>query len=98
MAINEETLAKLDLVDKLNRLPDTTLLTTELAAAFLSSSVTSLERMRVKGSGPAYSQGGAHGARGTNQKCLYKKADLLAWHDANKVTSSMAAAIRKGQT
>lgn len=98
MTITEDTLAKLDLTDKLHRLPDTALLTTELAAAFLSSSVTSLERMRVKGSGPAYSQGGACGARGTNQKCLYKKADLLAWHDANKVTSSMMAAVRKGQT
>lgn len=76
--MTEETLVKLDLVDKLHRLPDTVLLTTELAAAFLSSSVTSLERMRVKGSGPAYSQGGAHGATGTNQKCLYKTSDLLA--------------------
>ena len=98
MAITEDTLAKLDLADRLHLLPDTVLLTTELAAAFLSSSVTSLERMRVKGSGPAYSQGGERGARGTNQKCLYKKVDLLAWHDANKVTSSMKAAVRKGQT
>lgn len=98
MTITEDMLAKLDLADRLHRLPDTALLTTELAAAFLSLSVTSLERMRVKGSGPAYSQGGAHGARGTNQKCLYKKADLLAWHEANKVTSSMMAAVRKGQT
>ena len=98
MAMTEETLVKLDLVDKLHSLPDTALLTTELAAAFLSSSVTSLERMRVKGSGPTYSQGCTHGARGTNQKCLYKKSDLLAWNDANKVTSSRMAAVRKGQT
>ena len=98
MPITDDTLAKLDLADKLHRLPDTALLTTELAAAFLSSSVTSLERMRVKGSGPAYSQGAERGALGTNQKCLYKKADLLAWHDANKVISSMMAAVRKGQT
>jgi len=98
MSNMQEALAKLEVVDKLHRLPDSALLTTELAALFLSSSTTTLERMRADGSGPAYSQGGAKGARGTNQKCLYKKADLLAWHDERKVTSSMMAAIRKGQT
>ncbi len=97
MAINQEDLAKLEIVDRLHRLPDTALLTTEMAAVFLCASVATMERMRVKGSGPAYAQGGERGARGVNQKCIYMKSDLLAWHAANKVTSSMKAAIRKGQ-
>ena len=98
MSSTQRTLAKLEVVDKLHRLPDSALLTMELAALLLSSSTTSMVRMRADGSGPAYSRGDADGARGTNQKCLYKKADLLAWHDERKVTSSMRAAICKGQT
>ena len=30
-----------------------------------------------------------------NQKCLYEKADLLAWVRANKVSSTVEAAVRK---
>ena len=34
---------------------------------------------------------------GVNQKCLFEKADLLEWGRSNKVVSTMAAAVRKGQ-
>lgn len=53
--------------------------------------------MRVKGTGPAYIQSGGKGAIGANQKCLYEEADLLAWQRANKVGSTVEAAVRKGQ-
>jgi hypothetical protein len=93
----QDIMVKLDVLDRLHRLPETALLTTDFAASFSSTSVSSMERMRVNGSGPDYSQGGARVTRGTNQKCLYMKSDLLAWHAANKVTSSMKAAIRNRQ-
>ena len=64
---------------------------------FLRSSVSALEAMRAKGTGPTYIQGGGRGAAGTNQKCLYEKADLLAWQRSNKVSSTVEAAVRKGQ-
>lgn len=35
------------------------------------------------------------GALGSNQKCLYEKAALLAWMRANKVSSTVEAAVRK---
>lgn len=95
--VTNEWLAKLDVIAKLHSMPPTTLLPTDLAADFLFSSVSSMERMRVNGSGPSYSQGGGRRARGTNQKCLYMVSDLLAWHEDNKVRSSMEAAVRKGQ-
>lgn len=93
----QDIIVKLDVLDRPHRLPETTLLTTDLAAMFLCASVTSMERMRAKGTGP-YSQDCSKGARGTNQKCLYMKSDLFRWHERNKVTSSMEAAIRKGKT
>lgn len=89
--------ADFDLLDRLHRLPDTCFLTTSEAAAFLRSSVTTLERMRRDGTGPLYSQAGGKGAYGTNQKCLYEISELLAWQRKNKVASSMQAAVRKGQ-
>ncbi len=49
------------------------------------------------GNGPAYSQGGEKGARGTNQKCTYLKGDLIKWQKDNRVTSSMGAAVRRAQ-
>lgn len=72
-------------------------MTTCEAAVFLRSSVSALESMRAKGTGPTYIQGGGRGAIGSNQKCLYEKADLLVWQRENKVTSTVEAAIRKGQ-
>ncbi|MGF6181252.1 hypothetical protein ABIB42_002265 [Massilia sp. UYP32] len=72
-------------------------MTTSEAAIFLRSSVSALEAMRAKGTGPVYIQGGGRGSSGSNQKCLYEKADLLAWQRANKVSSTVEAAVRKGQ-
>jgi hypothetical protein len=91
------TLASLDILERLHRLPDAVALTTSEAAIFLRSSVSALESMRAKGTGPVYIQGGGSGASGSNQKCLYEKADLLAWQRANKVASTVEAAVRKGQ-
>lgn len=97
MGSTDQILASLDILERLHRLPDTVALTTSEAAVFLRSSVSALEAMRANGSGPAYSQAGARGAAGANQKCLYEKADLLAWQRSNKVASTMEAAVRKGQ-
>ena len=93
----QEPLAHLDVLARLHQLPDAVALTTSEAAIFLRSSVSALESMRAKGTGPVYIQGGGRGASGSNQKCLYEKADLLAWQRANKVASTVEAAVRKGQ-
>lgn len=90
-------LAELDVLARLHALPDAVALTTSEAAVFLRSSVSALEAMRAKGTGPVYIQGGGRGSSGSNQKCLYEKADLLAWQRANKVNSTVEAAVRKGQ-
>lgn len=89
--------AELDVLDRLHALPDAVALTTSEAAIFLRSSVSALESMRAKGTGPVYIQGGGRGASGSNQRCLYEKADLLAWMRSNKVASTVEAAVRKGQ-
>jgi hypothetical protein len=93
----QELLHRLDVLARLHCLPDSAALTTSEAAVFLRSSVSALEAMRAKGTGPTYIQGGGKGAAGSNQKCLYEKADLLAWQRANKVRSTVEAAVRKGQ-
>ena len=93
----QEFLHRLDVLERLHCLPDSAALTTSEAAVFLRSSVSALEAMRAKGTGPTYIQGGGKGAAGTNQKCLYEKADLLAWQRSNKVSSTVEAAVRKGQ-
>ncbi len=89
--------ASLDLLDRLHRLPTSVVLDTKQTAAFLGTSVSTLERMRVKACGPTYVQAGVKGASGVNQKCLYQIADLLDWINAQKVKGSMQAAKRKGQ-
>lgn len=90
--------AELQALELLYRLPEQALLTTAEAAVFLRSSVRSLERMRqAGGGGPAYIQGGAKGASGSNQKCLYQKRDLIDWVEANRVSDNVEAAVRKGQ-
>ncbi len=93
----QNQLAQLDALARLHALPDAAALTTSEAAIFLRSSVSALESMRAKGTGPTYIQGGGQGALGANQKCLYEKADLLAWMRSNKVHSTVEAAVRKGQ-
>lgn len=91
-----EPLAQLDVLARLHALPDAVALTTSEAAVFLRSSVSALEAMRTAGTGPTYIQAGVKGSRGSNQKCLYEKADLLAWQRANKISSTVEAAVRKG--
>jgi hypothetical protein len=101
--------AKLEALAHICSLPDSTWLTTYEASVFLRVSDSTLERMRQPGSttqGPPYSQAGggkkdARGkavrAEGRNQKVLYKKGDLLAWLEQNRVSDSLKAAVRKGQ-
>lgn len=84
--------------EALHALPPGALLTTSEVAIFLRTSVTKMERLRKDGEGPTYIQGGGAKAKGTNQTCLYQKADIEAWLEGNKVTSSLEAKIRKGQT
>lgn len=93
-------IADLQALDLISRLPDDVWLTVEEAAVFLRRSVSSINKLRMPGSpvqGPVYSQGGRSGALGSNQKVLYKKADLKAWHEENAVSDTLAAAVRKGQ-
>lgn len=87
-----------DVLIRLHFLPDSVTLTSSEAALFLAISITTLDRLRVAGTGPAYMQGGSYGAKGTNQACTYHKKDLIAWQEGHKVTSTMQAAILKGQT
>ncbi len=102
-------LGQLEALKIISALPNDVWLTTEEAAVVLRCHPSTLERMRQPNSttqGPPYSQpgGGKQGAdgkpmraTGTNQKALYKKGDLFAWLENNKVFDSMAAAVRKGQ-
>lgn len=84
-------------VERVHLLPDSVPLTSSEAALFLRISVSTLERMRRNGSGPVYSQSGEVGAKGSNQKCVYLKADLQEYLKSRRVNSSMEAAVRKGQ-
>lgn len=92
----DATLKTYEVLAALHALPDKAALTTAEAALFLRLSPKTLERMRLDGSGPTYIQGGPKGARGGNQKCLYLKNDLLAWQQANQVSNTMEAAVRRG--
>jgi hypothetical protein len=49
----------------------------------------------MKGTVSRYIQAGAKGS-GANHKCLYQKADLLAWQEQNKIISTIEANVRKG--
>ena len=91
---NGKVMRLTEVLEAIHALNPNIMLTTSEAAIFLRTSVTKMERLRKSGDGPTYSQ--ASGA-GTNQSCLYEKADLLAWLKGNKVSSSLEAAIRKGQ-
>lgn len=95
---NGKMMKVVDVLDAIHALHPATLLTTSEAAIFLRTSVTKMERLRKDGDGPPYIQGGGLNAKGSNQTCLYEKADLLAWLKGNKVSSSLEAAVRKGQT
>lgn len=90
-------LCDLTVLERLALLPDSALLTSSEAAFLLRISLSTLERKRRDGSGPVYCQSGEIGAKGSNQKCVYIKADLDAYVRARRVGSSMEAAARKGQ-
>jgi hypothetical protein len=97
---SKEMLDVLSVLDHIAALPDDVALDTGEAALYLRLSRSTLERMRVDGSGPEYVQGPAirrgTNRRGTNQKITYILGDLRAWRDRHKVSSSMSAAIRNG--
>lgn len=102
MATNTNTLAELDPWDRINAMPDDRPLKTPEAAIFMTFSVSTLERMRVNGTGPDYWQGeirrsGKEPAVGVNQHIRYFKADIKAWFEVGKVSSTMQAAKLKGQ-
>lgn len=66
----------------------TALLTTAQAAKFLAVSAKSLERFRLLGTGPVYIKCGA----GKKSPVRYRQADLDAWIEANRFTSTSAYA------
>ena len=93
-------IADLEALDLISRLPDDTPLTVSEAAIFIRVSKSSLDKMRrpdAVNPGPVYSQGGAEGASGTNQKVVYFKSDLKAWLLGNRSTNTLDAARRRGQ-
>lgn len=94
---NGEKMKVVDVLNAIHALKPTIPLTTSEAAIFLRISVTTLERLRKNGGGPAYSQPGAVGVEGTNQTCYYLREDLEKWFMGNRVESSLEAAVRKGQ-
>lgn len=94
-----------DAWDRINAWPADKPLKAKEAAIFTRFSLSTLSRMRTAGTGPDYFQGGVRkdGSKpsevgGTNQHVLYFKEDIVAWWKACKVSSTMMAAIRKGQT
>jgi hypothetical protein len=97
MGSPESALKTYEVLTALHALPDRAALTTKEAALFLRLSPKTLERMRLDSSGPQYVQAGGKSSAGANQKCAYLKSALLAWQQANQVSSAMEAAVRKGQ-
>lgn len=104
MQATNPILADLDPWERIDRMPDHRPLKSSDAAIFMTFSLSTIERMRVAGTGPDYFQGGMRfdggspkPADGPNQHIRYFKEDIKKWQQANKVSSSMQAAIRKGQ-
>lgn len=104
MTTDSSILADIDPWERINRMPEERPLKSSEAAIFLTFSLSTLERMRVDGTGPDYFQGGIRKAgsapsqaKGTNQHIRYFKPDIRSWFKAGKVSSSMQAAILKGQ-
>jgi hypothetical protein len=104
MTTDSPILADLDPWERINHMPDERPLKSSEAAVLMTFSLSTLERMRVDGTGPDYFQGGIRKAgstpsqaKGTNQHIRYFKPDIRSWFKAGKVSSSMQAAIRKGQ-
>lgn len=94
---NGEMMSALQAWQCIDALPDGFPLSTDEAALFLRCSISKMERMRRDGSGPVYIQAGGANAKGTNQTVTYLKKSLQDWLKGNTVSSSMEAAIRKGQ-
>ncbi|MBK6650992.1 MAG: hypothetical protein IPG42_15705 [Betaproteobacteria bacterium] len=103
MVTSGTTLAELDPWQRIDAMPANRPLKTGEAAVFMTFSIATLERMRVKGTGPDYFQGGMRrdgsqpAPEGTNQHIRYFKEDIQAWWDRGKVSSTMQAAKLKGQ-
>ncbi len=89
---------KIEIADRLSRMSDDVLLTTEEAATFLRMSASTLSKLRCSfhGSGPTYIQNCVAGAQGPNSTVRYRLGDLKAWIQANAVTSTFHAAGKKG--
>lgn len=94
---NGQMMSALQAWQCIDALPDGFPLSTDEAALFLRCSISKMERMRRDGSGPVYIQAGSSNAKGTNQTVTYLKKSLQDWLKSNTVSSSMEAAIRKGQ-
>ncbi|MDE2419055.1 MAG: hypothetical protein KGN32_14735 [Burkholderiales bacterium] len=103
MATVGPTLAQLEAWERIKALPEDYPLKTAEAAVFITFSVATLERLRTKGTGPDYFQGGIRrdgsqpAPEGTNQHVRYFKPDILAWRQRGMVSSTMQAAKLKGQ-
>lgn len=90
----------LEAADRISRMSDDVMLTPSEAATYLRVSHRTLERMRASGFngyGPVYHQAAVPGAVGVNQKIGYRLGDLRNWRNDNTVSSSIEAAVKKGQ-
>lgn len=79
-----------DALAQFDALPSNASLTASEAALFLRSSVTTLERMRKSGIGPAWIANA--GAKGSSS-VAYVKQDLIVWMAANKAGGPVAVAV-----
>jgi hypothetical protein len=79
-----------DALAQLNALPNNASLTASEAALFLRSSVTTLERMRKSGIGPAWTANA--GAKGSSSVAYVKQA-LIVWMAANKAGGPVPVAV-----
>lgn len=101
MATVGPTLAQLEAWERIKALPEDYPLKTAEAAVFITFSVATLERLRTKGTGPDYFQGGIRrdgsqpAPEGTNQHVRYFKPDIVAWRKRGMVSSTMQAAKLK---
>jgi hypothetical protein len=87
---------EISVIDMLHRLPDSASLKSSEAAIFLRVSVTTLERLRKKKTGPIYTQFGESGDRSFNQTCRYIKGDLIVYQNIHRVCNTIDAAKRRG--
>lgn len=99
VTVQGQKMSTVDALILIDALPESIYLTTSEAAVFLRTSVSTLERLRkLEDVGPTFQQDLIPGAKGTNQPITYMKKHLIEWKKKNTVSSSLEAAIRKGQT